>query len=307
MVVSLILPLWALYLLISDLIKFYFTGHHFGHEGGVTYPRFILSGILVDDKSLLEPGDMISARLQSSVTELLIPRSERARNRLLQEAHAIGECRGVGFYHKGPRKEQALRKFILTYTASLPRTLAQESAKMEASMARHVLRLRVLVMRYAKAFLLTILTTGTTITALVIMDFARPSVHDNLGYGKNEQLISGALTWVGFLAVYAAWGFLAAWLVRRPVAWIYEDLADENALRKTPESIYQFERLTLLLVAASTGTVSVSLWLHALEIRDGNIMWLTGVLTMLLIIPAFVYVGQALMKGRKARSGRHIP
>src|SRR2546427_2935382 len=41
---SLALPIWALYLLLHDLVHFYFTAEHPGVKETWFYPRFVLSG-----------------------------------------------------------------------------------------------------------------------------------------------------------------------------------------------------------------------------------------------------------------------
>jgi hypothetical protein len=160
---SMVLPLWALYLLIRDLVEFYFTGHHFGGaQTGITYPRFILSGIRVSDYSLLSRDLIKDARRTPLVTELLVPASANARARLLREANLLDECKGLNEASHPVHLANRLQEFLFNYTASQIRTLAEEAAKMEAALARHHLLIRVLVLRYAKAFLLIILTTITT-------------------------------------------------------------------------------------------------------------------------------------------------
>ncbi|MDW5323187.1 hypothetical protein [Plantactinospora sp. KLBMP9567] len=296
--VSLVLPLWALYALLRDLVRFYFTSHHFGAQyPGVSYPRFILSGIRVSDKSLSDPEPIRQARQELGVTELLVPVSAAARQRLLREAHLIGECRGLEVTSNMTVVQNKLREFMFKYTASVQRTLAQESAKMEASLARHNLLLRVLVLRYAKAFLLTILTTGITITTLVFLDLAAPARRVELVGDAAAEVVPGTVLWLGVLGVYAAWCPVAAFVVRRPVAWIYQELDDRNRSFRTPQSLLQFEVVTLASVAFASILTTASLCWFVLESQSLAATWPALVAGVALLGVTLVYVGRNIASG----------
>jgi hypothetical protein len=293
--VSLVLPMWALYVLLRDLVRFYFTSHHFGaHQGGVSYPRFILSGIRVSDKSLSRPEIMHGARREPSVTELLVPASATARQRLLREARVVEDYQGFDVRSPMAVVQNKLREFMFKYSASVQRTLAQESAKMEASLARHTLLLRVLVLRYAKAFLLTILTTGVTIITLVILDLGTPTRRAELANGRPAEIIPGTLLWLGVVGVYAAWCPLAAFVVRRPVAWIYQELDDKSKSFRTPQSLLHFEVITLGAVAVASILTTVSLFLFVLESHE-DILWLAFAAGVFLLTLTTVYVGRNIV------------
>jgi hypothetical protein len=292
---SLVLPLWALYLLVRDLVQFYFTGHHFGDRANaITYPRFILSGILVPADHLHNKHDLDDAREERAVTELLVPESAKARSRLLKEAHVLLECRGVDESSERSFTQDALKSFLFRYTASMKRSLPQESAKMEASLARHHALLRVLVLRYAKAFLLTILTTGTTITVLVILNLLRPGTRAELTGATNLGVLPDFLVWYGALSVYAAWCLAAAWIVRRPVVWIYDELADSTKSLRTPQSLIQFERWTLGAVAVGALTVATCVWWYAFELGHISAFWVAAAITSAFTITTLAYAFRTL-------------
>jgi hypothetical protein len=308
-VASLMLPVWSLYLLMGDLIRFYFTMHHFGSQAGTAYPRFILSGIFVSEDGLRDPKPLSTARQSPAVTELLVPKYVGIRRRLLREAHAVGGLRTVDetdLINDEKLADRELRKFSFEYTATIKRNLAEESAKMEASLARHLIRLRILVMRYAKAFLLTILTTGTTICALVVLNLAKPGLPVELGHRPGVTLVLGELIWVGLLAVYAAWGIAAAWLVRRPIIWIYGDLGNRNVLHRTPESLLLFERVTLIGVLVSSASVAAAIWLYAARSDEANVYWMAAASTLLFTIPSLAYIAWAFYENHRARAKRGI-
>ncbi|MGC4866453.1 hypothetical protein ACLQ3B_13590 [Micromonospora sp. DT53] len=295
---SLVIPLWALYVLLRDLVRFYFTSHHFGAQsGGVSYPRFILSGIRVSDKSLRNPEFIRQARQELGVTELLVPASAVARQRLLREAHLIGQCKGIEVTSNMTVVQNKLREFMFNYTASMQRTLAQESAKMEASVARHNLLLRVLVLRYAKAFLLTILTTGITIMALVILDLATPARRADLTGSPSGEAVPGSLMWLGVLGIYALWCPVAAFVVRRPVAWIYQELDDKNRSFRTPQSLLQFEIVTLGAVGFASVSVTGTLCWYVNDSGDISQLWPAVALGVTLTVITLTYVGRNIAAG----------
>jgi len=270
-VLSLALPLWALYLLMRDLVRFYFTGNSFGSDNNsaVTYPRFILSGIRVSEPSLHNDKPLLRARESPAVINLLVPASAAARGRLLREAHLIGRLNGIDLASRKPDAVKAkLKEFLFDYTGSDRRSLADEAAQMEASLARHNMLLRVLVLRYAKAFLLTILTTGSTIIALVALNFALPDTREQLTGSRTTDVLPGYILWVGLLSVYAAWCLAAAFVVRRPVVWIHRDLNDDTRALRTPQSLLLFEAVTLASVAFGSLATGVSLVWYAVVVTD---------------------------------------
>jgi hypothetical protein len=302
---SLILPLWAIYLLMRDLVRFYFTGHHFGTKRGiVTYPRFILSGIRVSDDSLFDPGPIQKARRGPVPTELLVPASATARQRLLREAHLVGELAGVSATTDEVILQGKLREFLFKYTASTVRTLPEEAAKMEASLARHDSSLRSLVLRYAKAFLLTILTTAVTIVALVVLDFATPAQRETIGESASAVIVPGFVLWLAVLGVYAVWCPIAAFIVRRPVVWIHQDLADPTVAFRTPQSLFQFEVVTLSgVVCASIATTIALVW-YAVDTGRIVVLWPAVLGSISLVCLVSYYTVRTIIKSRSWAEGR---
>jgi hypothetical protein len=291
---SLVLPLWALYLLMQDLVRFYFTGKSF--EGQVTYPRFILSGILLSTESMADQRRIEKARIDSSVSELLVPKADRAKRRLLKEALQMG--------HNTSRldgdRETAIRDFLFKYTDSTPRDLPAESANMEASLTRHNMLLRALVLRYAKAFLLTVLTTTVTITALVFLDAATPNRQQQLSGDISHSIVPGYLLWLGVLAVYAVWCLLAALVVRRPIVWIYKDLNDDSKWFRSPLSLALFEAATLgCAVTASIATTVAIIWYTASSGRASE-LWAVGAFSAALTIYIAVYAVKTELDRRES-------
>lgn len=264
---SLALPVLALYLLIRDLILFYFTARTFRTDkSGLIYPRFILSGIMVSENSLNGGiADLERARQDEYVRNLLVPSPSELRGRILSEAHSIGALKGYTLNDHEALLVTALRGYVLQQTASHPRPLADEAAKMEASLARHLRFLRGLVLRYAKAFLLTIVTTVVTIAANGVLSLLRPLDTMRLD-GVNPQYV-----WLAMLTIYALWALVAVVIVRRPVAWLYADTSNSKNQR-TPQSLLNFERLTLAVGIAATVIVEcdVIFYIDMVDVATGG-------------------------------------
>jgi hypothetical protein len=300
--VSLGLPLAALVTLIRDLVEFYFTPHHFGRdESSVVYPRFILSGIRVSDGSLSEDtrGRLSEARSRPAVTDLLVPRPLASKERLLREAHAVNDLNTLDVNRNRNWVAEQLREFIFRYTASDDRSLDEEAAKMEASLARHHLLLRALVLRYAKAFLLTILTLMMAVAALTILGLSRAHGDATL----DTSSVRGTDLWIALLALYAVWSFAAAVVVRRPIVWIYRE-SDSTQSPRTPQSLVSFERITLVSVALTSVLVAYLLVAYGVATPDATVRWIAGLLVALFAVPTIVYCTRAIWRSRPhARPG----
>jgi hypothetical protein len=237
---SITMPLAALYLLIRDLILFYFTARTFKREGkGLIYPRFVLSGIMVSEASLDGSVEMLrTARDDEYVQDLLVPSPSKLRRRMMKDAQSIGDLTSLTMNDNEAYVSDSLQQYVLRQTASHVRTLPEEAAKMEASIARHLRFLRGLVLRYANAFLLTIATTVVTIAASGVLTLLRPVDTVKL------EAVNPQYVWLSTLIIYAGWGLVAVAIVRRPVFWLYADTSNTKT-KRTPQSLLNFERATL--------------------------------------------------------------
>jgi hypothetical protein len=296
---SITLPIAALYLLIRDLILFYFTARSFRRDNkSRTYPRFVLSGIMVSEPSLQHSAEELhNAREDEYVRNLLVPSPARLRARILKEAKSVGDLKAYSMNDDEEMLAAQLREFVLRQTASHIRSLPEESAKMEASIARHQRFLRGLVLRYAKAFLLTIITTVSTIAADGVLGLLRPFD------GKPLEGVNPQYVWLMTLAVYGAWALTAVVVVRKPVTWLYADTSDTKS-RRTPQSLLNFERSTLAVGAVSSILVTSDALIYANRMSTtSGIAWLmlAGIIAMAISTLAFV-VGALMSELPAARS-----
>ncbi|MBI4932444.1 MAG: hypothetical protein HY828_01120 [Actinobacteria bacterium] len=221
-----LLPVPAIYLLVGDLLGFYFTSNTFGaHPTGphapqrvIFNPRFIIPGLGFNN-------DELSPKTRELLTEgrddewtrgLLVPRStddDGWRDRFDTRTFEVwGIVADKGAAGDTERVRQAFRLAGL----NRDRTLARDVARTEALIARHVLAIRTVVLRYSKALLLLIATTVVTLAASGLVDQA---VREDPANGK---FIGGFPYRYMFLVAlaYAVWAPLAARSVTSPLRMI---------------------------------------------------------------------------------------
>ena len=221
-----LLPVPAIYLLVGDLLGFYFTSNTFGaHPTGphaphrvIFNPRFIIPGLGFNN-------DELSPKTRELLTEgrddewtrgLLVPRStddDGWRDRFDTRTFEVwGIVADKGAAGDTERVRQAFRLAGL----NRDRTLARDVARTEALIARHVLAIRTVVLRYSKALLLLIATTVVTLAASGLVDQA---VREDPANGKFVEGFPYRYMFLVALA-YAIWAPLAARSVTSPLRMI---------------------------------------------------------------------------------------
>ena len=216
MVALLALPFAALWFVLRDLTLFYFHAQHVVHDGREVFtPRFTLTAIRL-------PADEIDAdtrhsleevRTAPSSVELLVPSNDVARARIDRQLDAYG---GLGRHDLDGDLGRAQGLFELA--ASRDRALIEEVAKIEHGMARHILRLQVIVLRYVKALLAFLTTALAVFTASAVLSDV-PVV----GPRQELWLIAITVMWAPSIVVVAA----------SPVRWLDELLRSEGARRSS--------------------------------------------------------------------------
>lgn len=204
-------PFVALFIVLRDLTRFYFHGQHLSSAGGELFvPRFTLTGLRLpsDELGAAAAAELTAARNDPRSIELLVPARDATRAVIDDKLAAyIDDGRRATTDHD--RAEQ-----LFTLIASQPRPLLDEVAKVEHGMARHILRLQVIVLRYTKA-LLAFLTTAGAVFASAAVVAARPDV------GVTAEI------WLG--GIIMVWATGTVFLVRAPVRWIEDLLRSEGA------------------------------------------------------------------------------
>jgi|GEM_PF-1996157 len=258
-VLSVALPVAAIYLLVSDLLGFYFTSNTFGAPGAgldgpdrtVFNPRFIVPGLGFNHdelnsttRPLLDEG-----RDDEWTKALLVPRNlddggwrDRFDTRMFE---IWGTVIAPGSAGDAERLRQSFRLAGLNHD----RTLAHDVARTEALLAKHVLMVRVAVLRYSKALLLLIATTVAILAASGLVEEAM--TQDPSG----GQFVDGFPYRYSFLValVYVAWAPFAARSVTAPLRMIQRHTPGVGAY----EDVYLDKRTTQFESAAVATTLVV--------------------------------------------------
>ena len=260
------LPFAALWLVLRDLTVFYFHAQHVTHDRrDVFTPRFTLTGLRLPSDEL-EPqtsGELAAMRTSPANIDLLVPSNDVARKRIDRQLDAYG---GLG-RHDAPG-DLGRANGLFELAASHDRALLDEVAKIEHGMARHILRLQVIVLRYVKA-LLAFLTTALAVFA------AAAVLADSDSIAATEEL------WL--VCITALWAPSLVIVVMAPVRWLDQllraDGASKSAVANDPE-LTKVERLARwtagsawILVAVATVAVATD------ERADGG-----GVATAFIVV-----------------------
>ena len=263
-----LLPVPTVYLLVGDLLAFYFTSNTFGaHPSGadspkrmVFNPRFIIPGLGFNNDELGPTTRhlLTEGRDDEWTRGLLVPHSiddDGWRDRFDTRTYEVwGIVADEGVAGDNERVRQAFRLAGL----NRDRTLARDVARTEALMARHVLAIRTVVLRYTKALLLLIATTVVTLAASGLVDQA---IREDPTNGK---FIGGFPYRYVFLVavVYAFWAPLAARSVTSPLRMIQRHTpgVGEHGDVYFDKHTTQFESATIavtLVVLAAANTAMI--------------------------------------------------
>lgn len=250
-----LLPVPAIFMLIGDLLGFYFTSNTFGSNPGggegphrvVFNPRFIIPGLGFNHDELSpRTRELLAAGREDEWTRgLLVPRSvedDGWRDRFDTRGFQVwGFTAAEGAEGDAARLRHAFRLAGL----SRDRTLAGDVARTEALIARHVLAIRTVVLRYSKALLLLISTTVVTLGASGLVDQATredPSGGRFIDGFPYRSLFLVALT-------YGLWAPLAARSVTSPLRMIQKHTPGVGAHGDVylDRATTQFESATVLV------------------------------------------------------------
>lgn len=210
--VTLVLVLIVVWMLLVEITRFYFHANHLDTGRGTVFaPRFTLTGLRLpaDETSGSSADRLADSRVLPAHTELLVPTNERARIGIDQRiaAHGLADAGGV----TGDVERAAA---LMALVGARDRDLVDEVAKVELGMARHVLRVQVIVLRYIKALLVVLLTIVLMFVLAAVVD-ASPV----LGTGDERWMVGALMVWAP--AVLFATG--------APVRWIDRMLRSEGA------------------------------------------------------------------------------
>ncbi len=220
LLLSLAIPLYGVYLLLKDVVHFYFTIYMPGFPANLLNPTFALTGVAFSvDESKDQRVKREVMRYQYNIQtrmDFVLPFSQKRRAEYFDsiiadtEGDIIPETRNLKKLRDSEIasisiKDQDVERFGAAFgiARSLDRPLVQEVAMTEMSLVRHVLYLRRLVLRYVKTLLMFIWTTLVSFMML-------PILKDD----RFPTLLVMALT-------YLVWSIAVMPIMGLPIRWIY--------------------------------------------------------------------------------------
>lgn len=218
LIVSLVIPLYALYLLLQDIVHFYFSVYAPGFSESMVNPTFSLGGLAFSPDESPDAKRAVM-RYQYSKHEhmmYLMPFSSKRRElyfdhlmeetegRIIPEPRRLERLKAEGVL-PADADEHLVNQFntALGIARVYDRPLVEEVAYQEMAIVRNVMYLRRLVLRYIKALLLFV---WTMIVSFVMLPFL-----------QQPRLPHFVVLSAGYLV----WSLLAPGVMTQPVRWMY--------------------------------------------------------------------------------------
>jgi hypothetical protein len=256
LLLSLSIPLYGVYLLLKDMIHFYFTIYTPGFSENLLNPTFALTGVMFSkDESPAAKHEAMRYQYESTQMGFMIPFSkerrelyfdsiiEKTKGLIIPESRRIDILKAEDVLPPG-WDEESVNRFnaALGIARSLDRTLVQEVAVTEMALVRHVLYLRRLVLRYIKTLLMFI---WTTVISFMMLPFLKD--------GRFPTMIVLSLG-------YLIWSLAVLRIIRWPLQWIYRHRRDGvNLDQVDPQLTFMEESIRrychLSIVASLMGLV----------------------------------------------------
>jgi hypothetical protein len=284
------LPLMVFFVLLGDLTRFYFHAQHVETPSGTVFaPRLTLTGLRlpIDDLSKAAQESLESARRDRGAVELVVPPNPHGRDRIDQRLAAYGIVVDSDCELSDEQRSAGLFELV----ASRSRPLAEEVAKVEHGMTRHLLRLQVIVMRYVKALLVFL------VTALAVFAAAA-------AVSSDDRVGDTGVLWLA--TIFAVWAPLMVLAVSSPVRWVESLLLAEGAaghsVSADPE-LTRFERIAINIGAVELILVGAVLVVRAVD-GASNAEIGTGAAVMAVTGGAFAVVARrSVARPTTARRG----
>lgn len=236
-VLTLSLALVVIWLLFLELTRFFFHANHFTSTRGTTFtPRFTLTSLHlpVDELGRHGEAELLGRRRAADNIELLVPCNDAARRDIDAQIDAYD-----GLRLREHASDASRADAMLQLAGVKDRSLIDEVAKVEYGMARHVLRVEVIVLRYIKALLVVLTTTLATFVMAAVVERS-PTVGES-----SERWIAASLV---------LWAPAVLFVSSAPIRWLGQLLVAEGA---TTSGIRYDRSLTRLERIASGVSITV--------------------------------------------------
>ncbi len=293
--IVLALPLVVLFVLLGDLTRFYFHAHHVESEHGMVFvPRFTLTGLRISRDELSDDAaaELRLARTDRSAVELLVPPNTSGRKRIDRRLAAYG-LGGSSDQLDDQKRAEGLFELV----ASHSRSLADEVAKVEYGMTRHLVRMQVIVIRYVKSLLVFLVTALTVFAAAAVVE-------------RDERVGLGGQLWLA--VIFAAWAPVATLAVSSPVRWVDGMLRAEGATARSVAADSEFARFERVVTSVGAVVLAISAVVLALCVFDdvGTFEAAAGVAALVASTATFVWAAKRsmikpTMLGRNGNSSAH--
>jgi hypothetical protein len=260
-VLSLMIPLYSMFLLLKDVVHFYFTIYIPGFPSNLANPSFALSGIgFSPDEAPGAKREILEYQYSEvSSVNFAIPFSAEKRKVYFDQTirntqgAIIPETRrweAIKDVMPPDTDRQTADRFSAAFglARTLDRSLTEEVATSELSLVRHIIYLRRMVLRYVKALLMFI---WTTIVSFVMLPF----------------LEDGRVPFFLVVSIgYLVWALFVMRVARLPLGWIYRHLhavPDEKQVDKQLVILEsQIARFCRAAVVTSVIALALTLFLY---------------------------------------------
>lgn len=260
--IALVVPLIALWMLLRELIHFYFSADIPEPSDTTTartfHPRLALTAIPIADDECPEQKSAIRHEQFTTRLRKFLLSSNSRQNKWLDEMMKDDASRRVAlpaesqFLDGIKERNEWFDRMRLAYglAGAYDRNLVQEAAKSEISLIRHNLILRRLVMRYMKALVLFL---WTAVVLFLCLPLAKGSA-----WPTSIEAITGA---------FLFWSALASFLVRAPMRWIYHLHTQDTSDRTRDPHLKTFEQFMSWICLCST-LIGSALLIGGLRVRE---------------------------------------
>lgn len=267
LILSLVIPMYGVYLLLKDLVHFYYTLYMPGFDRELLNPTFALGGIAFSpDESHRAKRQIMKYQYIPQHMDFMMPFSrgkrelyfdtmiEETGGALLPKSRDVETLRKEGILN-GQTDDQTALHFNAAFglARSLDRDLIQEVAISEMHLTRNVLYLRRLVLRYVKTLLLFIWTTVISFIMLPML--------------RDERFPTLLILALG----YVAWSVGVLPILKVPANWLYRHRREDPEPRQLDPQLTQFETFVRGWMRTAVVLAAIALVLAAISTAQRGI------------------------------------
>lgn len=242
---SLAIPLYGVYLLLKDIVHFYFTVYMPGFPSDLLNPTFAMwAGAFSPDESPQAKAAIKAYQYNANHMPFMMPFSEGKRELYFDTLYEQTEGKIIPSTRKEEgAHDKSIRHFNTAFglARGLDRSLIEEAALTEMMLVRNTIYLRRLMLRYVKTLLMFIWTTMLLFLMLPLLNDKRFPTLIILGAG------------------YLVWSLGVLPVMKTPLHWIYRHRSKEKSDRHVDAQLTLMESVLERFAYASLVTSFVGL------------------------------------------------